>query len=122
MSSITKPSQNTRAFIQGAPDAKQAPVWPAPASTQINLTLRNDVLSKLDASFPDRPGITSAALNAGEIVSQAQDALASVLMYPPDDLPLSIEDGARPPENLSQYQNPLTVVIPFAPASVRKAA
>jgi len=73
-------------------------------------------------SFPDRPGITSAAVSAVEIVAQAQDALASVLMYPPGDLPLSIEDGAKPPTDLSDYDDPLVVVIPFEPAAVAKAA
>jgi hypothetical protein len=73
-------------------------------------------------SFPDRPGITSAAASAVEIVSQARDALESVLMYPPGDLPLSIEAGARPPANLHEYDNPLVVVIPFEPVAVAKAA
>lgn len=73
-------------------------------------------------SFPDRDGIASAATSAGEIVAQAQDALESVLMYPPGDrLPLSIEDGAKPPADLSDYENPLVVVIPFE-AVARKAA
>ena len=73
-------------------------------------------------SFPDRAGITSAAMIAGEIVSHAQDALEFVLMDPPGDLPLSIEDGARPPTDLGAYDNPLVVVIPFVSATVAKAA
>ena len=73
-------------------------------------------------SFPDRAGITSAAMSAGEIVSQARDALESVLMDPPGDLPLSIEDGARPPVDLTGYDSPLVVVIPFEPITVAKAA
>lgn len=32
-------------------------------------------------SFPGRDGITSAAEDAGDIVAQAQDALASAAMY-----------------------------------------
>lgn len=48
MSSITRPSQ--KAFIQGAPDAKPAkPTRKAQASTQITLTLSDDVLERLDA-------------------------------------------------------------------------
>ena len=43
-------------------------------------------------------------------------------MDPPGDLPLSIEDGATPPVDLSEYENPLVVVIPFEPATVAKAA
>jgi hypothetical protein len=75
-------------------------------------------------SFSGRDGIASAANSAIEITSQARDALASVLMYPPGDvLPLSIEDGARPPIDLSDYDNPLIVVIPFeAAAEAREAA
>ena len=73
-------------------------------------------------SFPDGTGITSAADSAGQIVSQAQDALETVLMYPPGDLPLSIEDGAMPPGDLSGYDNALVVVIPFTPALASAAA
>ena len=75
-------------------------------------------------SFPDRDGITSAAKSAGEIVAQARDALESVLMYPPGDvLPLSIEDGARPPADLSDYEQPaLIVVIPFERSEETKEA
>ena len=74
-------------------------------------------------SVPDRPGITSAAESAGEIVSQALDALESVLMYSPGDvLPLSIEDGAKPPVDLAEYDNPIVVVIPFEPVTAARAA
>jgi predicted RNase H-like HicB family nuclease len=76
-------------------------------------------------SFPDGPGIYSAADDAGEIVAQAQDALASMLMDPPSDqLPRSIEDGARPPVDLSDFERPtMVVVIPFeAKAETREAA
>jgi CopG-like RHH_1 or ribbon-helix-helix domain, RHH_5 len=47
MSSITKPSQ--KAFIQAAPDARPAKAKKAAAaSTQITLTLADDVLDRLD--------------------------------------------------------------------------
>jgi hypothetical protein len=74
-------------------------------------------------TFPGRDGIASAATSAIGIVGQARDALESVLMYPPADLPLSIEDGAKPPTDLSDY-DPLSivVVIPFEPATTAKAA
>jgi predicted RNase H-like HicB family nuclease len=68
-------------------------------------------------SFPDRPGITSAAKNAAAIVAQAHDALASVLMYPPAELPRPIEDGATPPADLSGYDAPLVAVVPFEAAA-----
>jgi hypothetical protein len=75
-------------------------------------------------SFPGRDGLTSAAEDAGEIVAQAQDALASVVMYPGGDLPRSIEDGAPLPTNLSEFEQPaMVVVIPFdAEAEAREAA
>ena len=73
-------------------------------------------------SFPDRPGLTSAAPSVWEIVTQAQDALESVLMYPPADLPLAIEDGAKPPADLSGYDKPLVVVIPFERIAAQQAA
>jgi hypothetical protein len=48
MSSITKPSQ--KAFVQAAPDAKPAKsTRKAQPSTQITLTLSDDVLERLDA-------------------------------------------------------------------------
>ncbi|MCL2430429.1 MAG: hypothetical protein FWD12_14455 [Alphaproteobacteria bacterium] len=63
-------------------------------------------------TFPGRPGITSAARDADEIVAQAQDALASVLMYPPgDELPPSIEAGAKPPTDLSDFERPTMVLV-----------
>ncbi len=74
-------------------------------------------------SFPGRDGITSAASSAVEIVAQARDALESLLMYPPADLPLSIEAGAKPPTDLTGYDpRSIMVVIPFEPATAAKAA
>ena len=74
-------------------------------------------------SFPGRDGIASAASSAVKIVGQARDALESLLMYPPADLPLSIEDGAKPPADLSDYDpQSIVVVIPFEPATVAEAA
>ena len=65
-------------------------------------------------SFPGRDGIASAASSAVTIVGQARDALESVLMHPPADLPLSIEDGAKPPADLSNYDpQAIVVIIPF---------
>jgi len=72
--------------------------------------------------FPDRHGIASAAMGAREIVTQAQDTLASMLKDLSVDLPHSIEEGAKPPANLSDYDDPLVVVIPFEPASATVAA
>jgi predicted RNase H-like HicB family nuclease len=63
--------------------------------------------------FPDRPSITSAAMSVRDIVAQAQHALALMLRHPAADLPRSIEGGARPPADLSDYEDPLVVVIPF---------
>ena len=65
-------------------------------------------------SFPGRDGIVSAAGDARQIVQQAQDALESAAMHG-GRLPLSIEDGAIPPADLSEFQSPaMVVVIPFA--------
>ena len=72
--------------------------------------------------FPDRPGITSAAMTVRDIVTQAQDALALILRYPAADLPRSIEGGAEPPTNLSCYVDPLVVVIPFERVPAAKVA
>jgi hypothetical protein len=74
-------------------------------------------------SFPGRDGIASAAASAIEIVGQACDALESLMMYPPADLPLSIEDGAKPPADLSNYDpQAIVVVIPFEAVTTAKAA
>jgi len=72
--------------------------------------------------FPNRPGVTSAAMTARDIVTQAQKALALLLRHPSADLPRSIEDGARPPADLNNYDDPLVVVIPFEPAPAVKVA
>jgi len=61
-------------------------------------------------TFLGRPGITSVAMTTRDIVAQAQRALALML---PANLPRSIEHGAKPPTNLSDYVDPLVVVIPF---------
>jgi hypothetical protein len=72
-------------------------------------------------SFPGRDGITSATDDAGQIVAQAQDALASAAMYG-GRLPPAIEDGAQPPANLSDYEQPtMVVVIPFMPVAKEAA-
>jgi predicted RNase H-like HicB family nuclease len=73
-------------------------------------------------SFPGRDGITSAADDAGQIVPQAQDALASTAMHG-GRLPLAIEDGAQPPHDLSGFEQPaMVVVIPFTAAIAQAAA
>lgn len=73
-------------------------------------------------SFPDRDGIISAADDAGQIVAQAQDALASAAMDGNGGLPRSIEDGAKPPADLSEFEQPtMVVVIPFVPAAAEAA-
>lgn len=65
-------------------------------------------------SFPGRDGIISAANDAKQIVTQAQDALESVAMHG-GRLPPAIEDGALPPADLSDFRAPaMVVVIPFA--------
>jgi predicted RNase H-like HicB family nuclease len=67
-------------------------------------------------SFPGLPGVTSAANGPGQIATQAQDALASAIDAGAA-LPPAIEDGAIPPDDLSEYQNPLVVLVPYsAPA------
>jgi predicted RNase H-like HicB family nuclease len=63
--------------------------------------------------FPDRPGIAPSAKTVGDIIAQAQDALALMLRHPGADLPRSIEEGAEPPTKLNSYATPLVVVIPF---------
>ncbi len=62
-------------------------------------------------SFPGLAGITSAADRPERIVAQAQDALASAVeagVVPPP----AIEDGVVPPSDLSDYHNPLVVLVP----------
>jgi predicted RNase H-like HicB family nuclease len=76
-------------------------------------------------SFPHGPGIYSAADDAADIPAQARDALESVLMHPPADLPRSIEDGAMPPTAaaLAEFEQPtIVVVVSFEPATMAKAA
>jgi hypothetical protein len=72
--------------------------------------------------FPDRVGIAPAATTAGDIVAQAQDALALMLRHPGAGLPRSIEEGAEPPTNLNGYVDPLVVVIPFERVPAAKLA
>ncbi|HEX4174163.1 MAG TPA: hypothetical protein VHY82_17015 [Acetobacteraceae bacterium] len=72
-------------------------------------------------SFPGRDGIVSAADDAKQIVAQAQDALESAAMHG-GRLPRSIEDGATPPTDLSEFHaSAMVVVIPFVPAAAEAA-
>jgi hypothetical protein len=70
--------------------------------------------------FPDRANIAPAGTTVGDIIAEAQAALALMLGHPGADLPRSIEEGAEPPTNLNGYVDPLVVVIPFkrVPAAV----
>lgn len=73
-------------------------------------------------SFPGIEGVTSAASSLAEIVSQAQDALASAVEAGVI-LPPSIEDGATPPGNLDGFHKPLMVLVPFsAPVTASASA
>jgi hypothetical protein len=74
-------------------------------------------------SFPGGSAY-SAADEATDIVPQAQDALASLCMYPPvTGMPPAIEDGAPLPTDLSGFEQPaFVVVIPFAHAEEAKEA
>ena len=69
--------------------------------------------------FPGGSGYSHAA-DAGQIVQQAQDWLETAGMEG-GTLPPSIEDGALPPTDLSDFKSPLVIVIPFT-APVTQAA
>jgi len=72
-------------------------------------------------SFPGA-SIYSAADDAGEIVAQATDALDTAVDAGMT-LPRSIEDGAKPPADLSGFEQPaIVIVIPFEHATEAKAA
>jgi hypothetical protein len=72
--------------------------------------------------FPDRPGITSAAMTMRDIVGQARNELALMLRGAAADVPQSIEEGAEPPTNLKDYADPLVVVVPFERICPRNCA
>ena len=66
-------------------------------------------------SFPGRAGITSGAEDARQIVAQARDAL-EIAAADNGLLPPSIEEGAMPPGELTEYDSSaMIVVIPFLP-------
>jgi predicted RNase H-like HicB family nuclease len=64
-------------------------------------------------SFPDFPGVTSAADRPEQIAAQAQDALASAIAAGAS-LPHAIEDGGMPAYDLGDYHNPLVILVPYA--------
>jgi hypothetical protein len=72
MSSITKPSQ--KAFLQVAPDAKPVRAKKATASTQITLTLADDVLDRLD-TMAKRTGQSRSGLIKTGIARVLRDGL-----------------------------------------------
>jgi predicted RNase H-like HicB family nuclease len=61
-------------------------------------------------SFPGLDGVTSAADDAAEIASQARDALESAVAAGLA-LPPAIEDGIVPLYEISDYENPLVVLV-----------
>jgi predicted RNase H-like HicB family nuclease len=64
-------------------------------------------------SFPGLPGVYSAADDAGDIQAQVQDALDTAIDAGMG-LPRSIEDGAKPPADLSEFEQPtIIVVVPY---------
>jgi hypothetical protein len=74
----------------------------------------------LHACTPARPGARDVRCGAGAARTPLAGGQGCVM--PPGDLPLSIEDGARPPVDLTGYDSPLVVVIPFEPVTVAKKA
>jgi hypothetical protein len=68
-------------------------------------------------TFPGGGAGFSVADSVEEIVSQGQDWLKTAAMDG-GQLPLSIEGGAKPPADLSEFESPLLVVIPLEPAAV----
>jgi hypothetical protein len=69
MSTITKPSRKERAFIGSAPDAKPSAkaARKAVASTQITLTVADDLLQRLDdlarVTGQSRSGLIKVGIN-----------------------------------------------------------
>jgi predicted RNase H-like HicB family nuclease len=73
-------------------------------------------------SFPDLPGLYAAADDPGDIRAQVRDALDTAVDAGMG-LPRSIEDGAMPPADLSEFEDPtIVVVVPYEPATVAKDA
>jgi hypothetical protein len=72
-------------------------------------------------SFPGPPGVFSVADDAGEIAMQATDALSAAVDVGLS-LPVSVEDGAKPPVNLSEFEAAaMVVVISFDAVSAKVA-
>jgi predicted RNase H-like HicB family nuclease len=63
-------------------------------------------------SFPGFPGVTSAADRAEQIAGQARDALSSAVAAGAP-LPRAVEDGEIPAYDLSEYSNPLVLLVSY---------
>jgi hypothetical protein len=74
MSSITKPSQKAREFIQAAPDAKPAAAKGRKTSQQITLILGADMLARLDEMAQQTDQTRSGLIKTG-IVRLLRDGL-----------------------------------------------
>jgi predicted RNase H-like HicB family nuclease len=73
-------------------------------------------------SFPDLPGVYSAAFDPADIQAQVRDALDTAVDAGMA-LPRSIEDGAMPPADLSEFEEPtVVVVVPYEVSAETKAA
>jgi len=69
MSTITKPSQKARSFVSSAPDSKPSakPARKPVSSTQITMTIADDLLQRLDDMARDtgqsRSGLIKVGIN-----------------------------------------------------------
>jgi hypothetical protein len=73
------------------------------------------------SASPGWPGVTPAADGPEQIATQARDALASAVDAGLG-LPPAIEDRAIPPSDLADYNNPLIVLVSYAPSPSPKPA
>jgi predicted RNase H-like HicB family nuclease len=65
-------------------------------------------------TFPDFPGVTSVAAKFADVMSQAKDALATVVEDMERDgesLPQAIEDDVLPDYDRSVYHDPRTLMV-----------
>jgi len=70
-------------------------------------------------TFPDFPGVTSAAEGFAAVMGQAKDALASAVEDMETEgevLPASLEDGATPDYDRSHLHDPRILAVPVETA------
>jgi predicted RNase H-like HicB family nuclease len=86
-----------------------------PTKYYLAIADRQPAESNWSITFPDFPGVTSAAEKFADVMHQAKDALATAvedMEHDAETLPPSIEEDAVPDYDRTNFHDPRTLLVP----------